>query len=263
VTASLGVIADPAADAALHEQAEVLAAQLGLTCDAGADVLLAVTPTRVECRVLRGDDTLTHARPTWIDLTALDTTSGPGRSLQNPLLKAIGLRKGEPARPHVIDMTAGFGEDAWLLAAAGCTVEAYERHPVLYALLRDALERAAHTHADIAGRITLHLADSVARLPHIAHRISHLEHPCVVYLDPMFKAPRKTAPRKAMQLADFLLPAVDNARAMLDAALARAPGRVVVKRPRQAPAIHPPSPVAQHAGKALRFDVYRGAGALQ
>lgn len=258
MTPSLGVVADAAGDPALDERAAELADELSLPVDADADVLLAVTRARVECRVQRGDAALAAAKPTWIDLAALDTASGPGRSLQNPLFKAIGLRKGEPARPRVIDLTAGFGEDAWLLAAAGCTVTACERHPVLYALLRDALRRAALIQPDIAGRITLHHADSLALLPNIADRASHLEHPAVVYLDPMFKVPRKTAPRKAMRLADFLMPEDDNAGTLRDAALRHAPGRVVIKRPRKAPPLDPPAPVAQHAGKALRFDVYHG-----
>ena len=44
---------------------------------------------------------------------------------------------------RAVDATAGFGEDSLLLAAAGYNVELYEYDPVIAALLRDALRRAA------------------------------------------------------------------------------------------------------------------------
>ncbi|NBC10965.1 MAG: class I SAM-dependent methyltransferase [Planctomycetes bacterium] len=244
----------------LESRAAALSAELGLPRGADADALLVVTPERLEVRVQRGDPTLVRARPTWIDLTSLDTTSGPGRSLQNPLLKAVGIRKGDPHRPAVIDLTAGFGEDAWLLAAAGCTVTACEQHPVLFALLRDALRRAAATHPDLAARIRLHHADAVTWLARsdIDHRQTR-----ILYLDPMFPAKRKTAQRKPMRLARLLLgqdeAAAEAATARLFAAALGAGGRrVVVKRPAKAPPLTPAmaQPVASHAGRALRFDVY-------
>ena len=40
--------------------------------------------------------------------------------------------------PWAIDATAGFGEDSLLLAAAGFTVDLYERDCVIAALLKDA-----------------------------------------------------------------------------------------------------------------------------
>ena len=57
------------------------------------------------------------------------------------LVKAAKIKGKES--PVVMDATAGMGEDSFLLAAAGCHVELYESDPVIAALLRDALERAA------------------------------------------------------------------------------------------------------------------------
>jgi len=253
----VGLAAD---DSSCDARAAALSAELGLPLDAGAEVLLVVTPQRLEVRVRRGDEALVRAKPTWIDLAALDTTSGPGRSLQNPLLKAVGLRKGEPRRPGVIDLTAGFGEDAWLLAAAGCPVTACEQHPVMFALLRDALARAAATHPAIAARITPHHTDAIAWLDR-----SSLEDrgSKVLTLDPMFPAKRKAAQRKPMRLARLLLDE-DEAQAeaghtrLFTAALEAGARRLVVKRPAKAPPLAPAlaTPVSSHAGRGLRFDVY-------
>ncbi len=254
---TLGIIAsEPSCDA----RAAGLSAELGLPLDANADAVLVVTPERLEVRVQRGDENLAAAKPTWIELAAIDTTSGPGRSLQNPLLKAVGLRKGDPHRPDILDLTAGYGEDAWLLAAAGCRVAACEQHPVMFALLRDALHRAAVTHPDLAARITLHHTDAINWL---AQSTIEDRKSTILYLDPMFPAKRKTAQRKPMRLARLLIEQdetkanADDAR-LLAAALAAGVKRVVVKRPAKAPPLAPQlaAPVSAHTGRALRFDVY-------
>lgn len=255
---SVGIVADPGQD----DRAAALASQLSLPPDGDADVLLAVCADRLEARVRRGDAVLIDAKPTWIDLTGIDTTSGPGRSLKNPLLRAAGVRKGQTHRPTVFDATAGFGEDTWLLAAAGCEVIACERHPVLFALLRDALGRAAAQCPDIVKRITPVHADSLTRLAGGWPEGP----PQVVCLDPMFPAARKAAQGKAMRLARLLTrddaagdaTEADEDAALLDAALRSGAKRIVVKRPAKAPPIAADAvkPVAAHTGRGVRFDVY-------
>ena len=56
------------------------------------------------------------------------------------LVKAARLR-GAQGPLSAVDATAGLGEDAFLLAAAGFQVWLYERNPVIAALLQDALRR--------------------------------------------------------------------------------------------------------------------------
>lgn len=196
-------------------------------------------------------------RPVRIDLARLDTTSGPGRRLTTPLLKAVGIRKGDPYRPRVLDATAGYGEDAWLLAAAGCRVTAVERQPAMAALLRDALARAAAVRPDVAGRIEVVEGDSGAWLRRAADAKPQAA-VAVVYLDPMFPDPhkRKTAERKPMKVLRALAGADDDADALLTTALAAATRRVVVKRPSKAPPLAGRLPTVSHPGKSLRFDVY-------
>lgn len=190
---------------------------------------------------------------------SLDTTSPAGRKLNSAIFKAVGIRKGNPHRPHVLDATAGLGEDAWLLAAAGCYVTALERHPVVHALLGDALDHAACTHPDIASRIALQHADLLQR------SISTPDaQPQTLYLDPMFPPGRKTAEKKPMRVLRMLVGNNDDADALLDRSLeflasingGGGGGRVVVKRPRHAPTLAGREPVHSHEAKALRYDVY-------
>lgn len=120
---------------------------------------------RLELRVVDPGHPLAGGRGVWVDLLSLDTTSPAGRSTRSPLARAVGLGRsqrqrraaaqGDSAPPRVLDATTGLGEDAWLLAAAGCRVTAVERQPIVHALLSDALRRAGLAQPEIAGRITL------------------------------------------------------------------------------------------------------------
>lgn len=259
MTVSVAIAADPPSDPALCNRAKEIAGLCGLRLDIDGDddpdVALSVTPAGLQARVHHGDDVLTAGKPFRLDLASLDVTSGPGRSLRSPLAKAVGIRKGDPYRPTVLDCTAGFGEDAWLLAAAGCRITAIERHPAMFALLHDALDRVSATHPDIARGVDLHFGDALGWLQQPDRPARSCD---VLYLDPMFPARRKAAQRKPMRLARLL--AGDeggNGSTLLRAALALPAKRVAVKRPRHAPRlVDTPRPIAQHLGKALRFDVY-------
>src|SRR3990167_1706775 len=44
-------------------------------------------------------------------------------------------------KPRVLDATAGFGRDAFILSNLGCEVLMVERSPVLASMLKDALNR--------------------------------------------------------------------------------------------------------------------------
>ena len=103
------------------------------------------------------------------------------------LVKAARIRDGE--NPTAVDATAGLGEDALLLAAAGFRVTLMEKDPVIAALLSDALERAAGTPAlaGAAGRMRLLEGDSLELLGSLPFV------PDVIYLDPMCSRSGKRA----------------------------------------------------------------------
>ncbi len=212
-------------------------------------------PNRIELRVVAADHPLHGGHPVAVELLKLDTASPAGRKLNTPLFKAVGVRKGNPFRPRVLDATAGLGEDAWLLATTGCDVLALERHPVIHALLENGLRRAAEAQPEIATRIELLHNNAAGHLasPNPEPQTSN---PDVVYLDPMFPLGRKTAERKPMRVLRMLAGDDPDADALLEPALQRAARRVVVKRPRHAPPLAGREPTVTHAGKALRFDVY-------
>lgn len=252
--AQVAVMAEPADDERLAVAARALAAELDLPLAGAVDaeVLLVQTRQRLELRVVRGPEGVVGGHAVAADLTQVDTQSGPGRRLSQPLLRAVGIRKGEPYRPSMVDATAGFGEDAWLLAAMECDVRAVERHAVVAALLRDAVRRAANVNPEAAGRLAVVHAEGAAYLRGLAEA----ERPDVVYLDPMFEAGRKTTERKPMRVLRMLVGHEEDSAELLEAALGAAARRVVVKRARRAPWVGEREPTVSHEGASVRYDVY-------
>lgn len=168
------------------------------------------------------------------------------------IAKAVGIQSG--VRPVVVDATAGLGRDAFVLARLGCALTLIERQPLIAALLEDGLARAL---ADPE------VGTTVAQMPlRCGNAIELLgawvgEPPQVIYLDPMFPHRDKSAQvKKEMRLFRPLAGADDDAPALLESALALASHRVVVKRPRQAPALAGAKPAYALEGNSSRFDIY-------
>ncbi len=178
----------------------------------------------------------------------------PGRLRDELLVKAARLKGLAPdAHPTVVDATAGLGEDALLLAAAGFRVRLFERNAVISLMLQDALHRAAldPALAEVVARMELSPGDSIAELPGMDPA------PDVVYLDPMFPERTKSAAvKKKFQLLHHLERPCDDEEELLAAAFAARPRKVVVKRPPKGPWLAGKKPSHSIEGKAVRYDCY-------
>jgi 16S rRNA (guanine1516-N2)-methyltransferase len=215
--------------------------------------LLVLNEERLELRELGP-----HAPgPVYADFTAGAAAHrrrfGGGR--HQPLARAVGLKSG--VRPTVVDATAGLGRDAFVLACLGCVVHLVERSPIIAALLRDGLRRAARD-PEIGSLAATHLRLTVADGREFLGEIGNDQRPDVVYLDPMYPRRGKSAlPGKELRLLRRLIgDDDDDAPELLAIALAQARRRVVVKRPRRAPSLAGPAPTMQIAAPNTRFDVY-------
>ena len=168
------------------------------------------------------------------------------------IAKAVGIQPG--IRPSVLDATAGLGRDAFVLAQLGCALTLIERQPLIHALLEDGMQRALADPevAPIVGKMCLLSGNAIALMAAWTD-----EPPQVIYLDPMFPHRDKNAlVKKEMRLFRPLAGDDEDAPALLAAALALATNRVVVKRPRKAPAIGGEKPGYVLEGKSSRFDIY-------
>lgn len=168
------------------------------------------------------------------------------------IAKACGI-KGK-CRPKIVDLTAGLGRDAFVLATLGCEVTMVERHPVVHALLQDGLAKAQNSEiGEIIARMTL-VNDPQSAWAWLEQAPSDFD---VLYCDPMFPhMGKQAAVKKEMKAFRTLVGADDDSALLLKAALSANPRRVVVKRPRKAPEIEGAAPSHQVVGKSSRYDVY-------
>lgn len=194
-----------------------------------------------------------------------------------PLARALGLQKlrnRKTDRPSIIDATAGFGTDGWMMASLDSDVRLLEASPVLATMLTHALNVVRDTNSAQYGSDN-HLANSALRPE---NNLSVINTNCVqylndannasadvIYLDPMYPQTRSSAlVKKGMQLLHELIGPDDNGSALLSAALKRAEYRVVVKRPRGAPLLegseHFTGQITDVQSPHTRFDIYHNGG---
>lgn len=242
-------------DAAQRPAARALAQRLLLRVssldEAQADYLLVFTSERLELRATAAD----APGPVYVDFAGGGARHrrlhGGGR--REALARAVGIRSGPP---RVVDATAGLGRDAFVLASLGCHVVLLERSPVLAALLRDGLRRAAQD-PDIGDWIEqrMSLIEGEA-LDHL-RVLSGETRPDVVYLDPMYPQRKKSAlVKKELRLLRAVIGPQDDPGALLEAACGAAMRRVVVKRPKTAPPLPGPRPDTQIVRASTRYDIY-------
>ena len=186
--------------------------------------------------------------PVYVDFTHLDLRPySSNLSRRQPLARAFGKK----AR-SIIDATAGYCQDALLLALMGFRVIAVERSAVVTALAEDGLKRfETQTGASLNKRLQLVNQDSRNFL------VSRAPRPDAVNLDPMFPPKRKksAAVKKEMRLLRDLVGDDADALELFEVSRRVAQDRVVVKRPDDAPPLAP-DPSMALPGKLVRYDVY-------
>lgn len=245
-------VAVVAETAAYRPQAVMLAEQLGIPFQEPphkAELLLMVTATGLELHSVDRRPGMTFR----VDFAAggVAYRSAHLQRANEALARAVLGRRG----PRVIlDTTAGFGRDAFILACLGCQVTLLERSPVVAALLQDGLRRGREDPRTVAACERMHLARADAHqwLCDYPERW-----PGSIYLDPMYPATTSSAlAGKEMQLLQRLLGGDPDAAQLLQLSLTKAAGRVVIKRPRRAPILGERVPDQQLSGRSTRFDIY-------
>ena len=165
------------------------------------------------------------------------------------LIKAI--NQGPGAR--VLDMTAGLGTDAFILAAYGHHVVMLERSKTIYLLTQNGLDRAAEDPGlkPIVERMRLHHWDST--IPFVAAKGFD-----AAVVDPMFEAKKKNALSKGeMHMLQSFIGKGSELTPFLNAANVLGIKRSIVKRPRSDRLAHrDPGPVYQLEGRRSRLDVF-------
>ena len=166
--------------------------------------------------------------------------------------KAIGIKKGH--RPTIVDATAGWGRDAFVLATLGCRVHMIERSEMIATLLEDGLRRAAQDEKLgplISAKLSLTCGESRQILQQLPFE------PEVIYLDPMFPHKEKSAlVKKDMRVLQEVVGPDEDADELFTIARTVATNRVVVKRPDYADFLSGLKPQTSIKTKKHRFDIY-------
>jgi 16S rRNA (guanine1516-N2)-methyltransferase len=233
---------------ALMPQAKDLAEHLQLSVttnvNADCDYLLILTPDYLGIQQ-PGE----KSKPFYIDfLSAATQYRKKNLSVRNEnLARALGLKNHKPNK--IIDATAGLGRDSFIIASLGFKVEMLERSPLIYALLKDALARAANDSETKPTIERMHLIH--------ANALTDMPRADVIYLDPMFPERNRTAlVKKEMRIFHALVGNDLDADQLLTIALTCAAKRVVVKRPKLAAHLANLAPAYCVKGNSSRFDVY-------
>ncbi|MEN9450482.1 MAG: ribosomal small subunit methyltransferase [Pseudomonadota bacterium] len=178
------------------------------------------------------------------------------RYIQNQkqlLARAIGLKPN--FKPAVLDATAGFGCDSFVLAQLGCSVTLLERSSIIFLLLEDALKRALNNPNFLTLSVKLIKTEAVIYLKQII--ACKQSYPEIIYLDPMYPHTTKSAlVKKEMRFLRQLVGDDNDASNLLKLSVICATQRVVVKRPRLSPYLAEIKPHHSIFGKQHRLDVY-------
>ncbi len=223
-----------------------------------ADYLLHITTDFLELRKTHNDKKKPKHESIHVDFVSGKTNHrrlhGGGKG--QDIAKAIGLHKIK--EPTVLDLTAGMGGDAFVLATLGAKITLIERNTITHALLNDALNRAKLSADDtlqtILARMTLKNEDALFTLKNLdSDRL-----PDVIYIDPMFPTRSKSAQvKKEMQFFHEIVGPDQDSENLLLTALSLAKRRIVVKRPRLADKLtEAVQPSFDISGKSTRYDIY-------
>jgi 16S rRNA (guanine1516-N2)-methyltransferase len=154
----------------------------------------------------------------------------------------------------ILDVTAGWGVDSFILARHGREVTMLEQDPLVYACVAYSLELLAAdaSASDTAARMKIEHDNANHYLRRLAN---DREYDCI-YLDPMFEAHKSGAkPAKEMQVLQAITANLDI-EDCFESALLKAGKRVVVKRAARAAPLCASKPDLAYRSKSIRFDIY-------
>ena len=181
---------------------------------------------------------------------------------------------------QVIDATAGFGHDSLILASTGAQVTMLEQQPIMALLLLAEQQRMSRepNWQKLMARLHIINTDALSYFAYLqdvtvdARDTAINKSADVIYLDPMFpmdsyqnsKTGKGAKVNKQMQALHQLAapPAVEQEQQLLQSAQAvikngeQQSGRVIIKRPQQAPLFANQAADESWQNAALRFDGY-------
>ncbi|MGC1182689.1 class I SAM-dependent methyltransferase [Legionella sp.] len=223
----------------LHDKAQALAKQLSFLLDKDANPCLFLTEKKLTLKIPNFSLLFPEFHAAFWNKRK---KAGKKQGLIRACKPVTGLK--------IIDATAGWGRDAAVLATFGAEVLMLERHPVIAALLADALlQRTEFDKKQM--HLSLYVGDSCSFL----NTLKEKEYPDVIYIDPMHPERNKSAlVKKDMQALQQMIGADKDVLKLIHLAIRRVKQKVVVKWPQKTKSLLPAN--ASIEGKTVRFDIY-------
>ena len=159
--------------------------------------------------------------------------------------------KGLPNNFSCVDLTAGFGKDAFEIAKSErcLSLVLIEKEKWVFSILKDGLKKVNDYRViQLLSKIRVHNLDNLEYL-------NHNNDFDLIYIDPMFQGVYKSKAKKHMQaLRD--LSSSENDKNLLKNSLEKANHRVVVKRHKNMEYLEGIKTSTSIEGKVVRFDLY-------
>jgi 16S rRNA (guanine1516-N2)-methyltransferase len=226
-------------DESILDKARQIAEQLNFALDKDACPCLFVTAEKLGLK-------MPNFSLLFADFSASAWNKRKAEGKKQGLVRACKPTKGL----KIIDATAGWGRDAAVLASFGADVLMLERHPVMAALLADALSLR-----DDSDKQQMHLRLEPTDAYIYLKNLSKEEYPDLIYIDPMHPERDKSAlVKKDMQALQQMIGADKDALELITLASTRVKQRVIVKWPQKVKSLLPAN--ASIEGKTVRFDIY-------
>ncbi len=164
-----------------------------------------------------------NQKPIYVDFASQKIKSQISKTSRKSIIsKALGLKQNQK---HFIDLTAGFGKDAFVIAKYFSRVTLVERNPIVFLLLQDGLNRLSLQQPDLVSKFDLVFTDAESYLEQAENLMDS-----VVYFDFMFSDKRSKS-NKEMSFLKFItkLDAPVNLENCLSLATSKIPVRTVLK----------------------------------
>ena len=164
-------------------------------------------------------------------------------------VQAIGFKKQSLS---ILDITAGWAKDSFLMYQLGCQVTAIEANPFVFYMVQESLEKEKVPTNSFQIKLgnSLNYLKSLKKLQ---------DYPDVIFMDPMFEGRKKSKSKKNLRILKEIVGETTDKQKLFEESLLKAKKRVVVKRHKLDKALDK-NILCSFKGHSVFYDVFNPIG---